>query len=319
MPIETSIFFFLNFNSTKKKKQSELDEFNRGGMIFYAVILCCMNVVAIVLMAIRIILTFKKDRIKITVAILIFLMCSFAATFSFLTSLDPWSYFHLIGRFDYLVLTTNLSEFFITMSLILVSYHLSNLILKTINFQSYYNKIALVVAIILIIVYIAMLILSLTINLTYSTYKLSGSKIEIFRASVYGFIASYLGLCTCFFVYKLRQMWHTSTDQKEHKKIQYKRLIIATTGLWLLVILSLIFRVITLIPKYFYDALAEVSITGGGAIIPPGLSLCYFFLFKPHETETTSSDLSSSRAHSFGIGNSKNSKNSKFSQFKDDI
>ena len=288
-------------------------------MIFYVVIFCCMNVAAIVLMAIRIILTFKKDGIKITVAILIFFICSFAAAFTILTSLDPWSYFHLIGNFDYLVLTTNLSEFFITISLILVSYHLSNLILKTINNQSYYSKIGLVAAIILIIVYIAMLILALTLNLTHSTYKLPGTKIERFRTSIYAFIACYLGLCTSFFVYKLRQMWYTSTDQKEHKKIQYKRLIIATTGLWLLVILSFIYRVITLIPKYFYDALAEVSISGAGAIIPPGLSLCYFFLFKPHETEVTSSDLSSSRAHSFGIGNSKNSKNSKFSQFKDDI
>ena len=255
-------------------------------MIFYQILFISTNLMAIVLMSIRLFQFIKLEGPKVTIANLIFINIILASFFYILFMFDPWGYHRAIESWNFAITTINTTDLFLTASLILVSYHLAKVILK-ISHKENLGIVALICAILLGLAYTAVWILSLSIQLTHSTYRISSNAIEYFRMSIYAFNTIYLILCTGFFVHKLRQMWSATSKQKKTKEVQYKRLIAATASIWFCVTVSFIDRILICIPKYFYNTLPNVAIIGFGAIIAPGLSICYFYLFRPREKEKT--------------------------------
>jgi hypothetical protein len=277
----------------------------KGGMIFLQILFISLNVAGMTLMGIRLFQFLKLEGFNISIQNQIIICSILGCFFQFLFMFDPYGYHRSIENFAFLIITTNTADLFTSVSLILISYYLAKVILKIVHRENL-NIIALITAIALVAGYVAVWILSLVVNLTNSTYKISGTSIEKYRLSIAAAIAFYLVLCTGFFVHKLRLMWAASSKQKKTKEIQYKRLIAATSSIWFVVSISVILRVLILFPKYFYYPVPNIAIVSSNAGVTSLLAICYFYLFKPREKGEKTSRTGSSRPNSVHENNNRN-------------
>eukprot|EP01091_Cochliopodium_minus_P011039 TRINITY_DN3061_c0_g2_i4.p1 TRINITY_DN3061_c0_g2~~TRINITY_DN3061_c0_g2_i4.p1 ORF type:complete len:425 (+),score=66.28 TRINITY_DN3061_c0_g2_i4:23-1276(+) len=231
---------------------SSEDRLNKGGMIFYVIIFTLINLAGLVVMGYKI-AEFIKNRSTVSIALSVFILCELGCLFDIIYLFDPWNYFHAIGSFTYIIVITNFMDYFATLSILMVSFHLSNLLFKTTSYSKFV-VIAYISSGFLILGYTVVLIMAISYYLTFSYGKLRPNSIEGFRLGVFSLIAVYFFICMIIFIRRLLSMLGLESQRKDLKKSQYTRLIASNFGIWFVCIMSITYRGLFLRNSYLLEA-----------------------------------------------------------------